>query len=283
MVVDAPAGEAAHLRGACSGFAGARRCRAGALLTLASAWCIRLRRTTPGSSLTPSMPKKLILAVIDGLGPELLDRAIAAGRAPTLARLQRARRAHRRLRLHLPLADAGLPVGADHRRAPGRLAHPQHDLVSPRRGPLRRVRVVVPGDAGRGHAADGRRRAGQPEPAAPVAAGDNGVRGARGRRAGHRGRQHLRLPRARAASDHPRGGPPRRPPGRASSTPSTGRAATSSASCSGRTRPARRATSAAPSIATAATSAAGWSPGTASTSCSCTCTRPTPRSIAAAT
>ena len=31
--------------------------------------------------------KKLILAVVDGLGPELLDRAIAAGRAPTMARL----------------------------------------------------------------------------------------------------------------------------------------------------------------------------------------------------
>ena len=34
------------------------------------------------------MAKKLILAVIDGLGPALLDEAIAAGRAPTLARLQ---------------------------------------------------------------------------------------------------------------------------------------------------------------------------------------------------
>jgi hypothetical protein len=34
------------------------------------------------------MPKKLILAVIDGLGPELLDRTIAGGRAPNLARLQ---------------------------------------------------------------------------------------------------------------------------------------------------------------------------------------------------
>jgi hypothetical protein len=32
--------------------------------------------------------KKVILAVIDGLGPALLDRAIAAGRAPTLAGLQ---------------------------------------------------------------------------------------------------------------------------------------------------------------------------------------------------
>jgi type I phosphodiesterase/nucleotide pyrophosphatase len=37
------------------------------------------RRPVPG--------KKLILAVVDGLGPELLDRAIAAGRAPTMARL----------------------------------------------------------------------------------------------------------------------------------------------------------------------------------------------------
>ena len=34
------------------------------------------------------MPKKLILTVIDGLGPALLDRAVAAGRAPTLAHLQ---------------------------------------------------------------------------------------------------------------------------------------------------------------------------------------------------
>src|SRR5262249_31416665 len=32
--------------------------------------------------------KKVILAVIDGLGPALLDRAVAAGRAPTLAGLQ---------------------------------------------------------------------------------------------------------------------------------------------------------------------------------------------------
>src|SRR5512133_3141585 len=34
------------------------------------------------------MPKKLIMAVIDGLGPALLDRVVAAGRAPTLAHLQ---------------------------------------------------------------------------------------------------------------------------------------------------------------------------------------------------
>ena len=35
----------------------------------------------------PAAAKKLILAVVDGLGPDLLDRAIAAGRAPTIAEL----------------------------------------------------------------------------------------------------------------------------------------------------------------------------------------------------
>ena len=33
------------------------------------------------------MTKKVVLAVVDGLGPELLDRALAAGRAPTIADL----------------------------------------------------------------------------------------------------------------------------------------------------------------------------------------------------
>ena len=33
----------------------------------------------------PDHPKKLILTVIDGLGPELLDQANAAGLVPTIA------------------------------------------------------------------------------------------------------------------------------------------------------------------------------------------------------
>ena len=33
------------------------------------------------------MTKKVVLAVVDGLGPELLDRALEAGRAPTIAAL----------------------------------------------------------------------------------------------------------------------------------------------------------------------------------------------------
>ena len=51
--------------------------------------------------------------------------------------------AHRRLRLHLPVAHPGVPVGTGHRPSPRRLADPQHDLVSPRRGPVRRVRLVA--------------------------------------------------------------------------------------------------------------------------------------------
>ena len=33
------------------------------------------------------MPKKLVLAVIDSLKPEQLDRAVAAGEAPVLAKI----------------------------------------------------------------------------------------------------------------------------------------------------------------------------------------------------
>ena len=36
------------------------------------------------------MKKKVVLAVVDGLGPELLDRAVAAGKAPTIAALAEA-------------------------------------------------------------------------------------------------------------------------------------------------------------------------------------------------
>ena len=39
---------------------------------------------SPSSSIVASKPKKLVLAVIDSLKPEMLDRAIAEGRAPAL-------------------------------------------------------------------------------------------------------------------------------------------------------------------------------------------------------
>ena len=51
--------------------------------------------------------KKLVLAVIDSLKPDMLDQAIEEGRAPALAALLRARHLRARLRLHLPVGDPG--------------------------------------------------------------------------------------------------------------------------------------------------------------------------------
>ena len=59
----------------------------------------------------------------------------------------RSRHLHPRLRVHLPLGHAG-GVGRDrHRRRPRRAPHPVDELVPPRRGALRGVRLVVPGHA----------------------------------------------------------------------------------------------------------------------------------------
>ena len=195
----------------------------------------------------------------------------------------RRRVAHRPVRLDVPVADAGLPVGARHGRASGRLAHPRDDVVPPRRGPVRGVRLLVRGDARRGDAADGRRHPGQPEPAPPLAAGDDGVRGARGRRARHRGGQPLRVPRPRTASDHAARRPPLRPHHRDRRRGVRAAPVLPRRPLLLRPDRARRATSAPASTATAAPSPGGSSPGTASTSCSCTCTRPTRPAIAEAT
>ena len=64
--------------------------------------------------------KKLILAVVDGLGPALLDRAIAAGRAPTMARLAAAGERRDDCVSTFPSLTPVCLAGADHRRAPGR-------------------------------------------------------------------------------------------------------------------------------------------------------------------
>ena len=98
------------------------------------------------------------------------------------------RRAPRRLRLDVPVAHPRLPVGASDRRASGRVAHPRHELVPPRRAAPGRVRLVVCRHARRGHPPDGRRHPREPEPGAPLAAGDHDLRGARGRRPRHGGR-----------------------------------------------------------------------------------------------
>ena len=58
------------------------------------------------------MPKKLVLAVIDSLKPEQLDRAVAAGQAPVLAKLLEDGTYVARLRVGLPVGDAGGGRGA---------------------------------------------------------------------------------------------------------------------------------------------------------------------------
>ena len=68
-------------------------------------------RSTPacGSSASPvaAKRKKLVLAVIDSLKPDMLDLAIEEGRAPGAGGAARARHLRPRLRLDLPLGHAG--------------------------------------------------------------------------------------------------------------------------------------------------------------------------------
>ena len=138
-------------------------------------------------------------------------------------RADRARSAAPRLRVVVSVADAGLPVGDRHRPAPGRLVHPRPDLVPARRGPVRRVRLELLGDAGRGIARRDQRLDPEPQPPPPVAERAHGVRAGRGRRPDRGGDQLLRLPRSRPASAQApgRGGASRARS--ACSTPPTGR------------------------------------------------------------
>ena len=107
--------------------------------------------------------------------------------------------------LDVPVADAGLPLLARDRRAPGRPRDPAPRLVPPRRAAARRVRLVVRRrPRGRHEAvADRHRLRAQRQPPRPER-GD-GLRGARGRGADGRGGQHHLLPRShRAPADRPR-------------------------------------------------------------------------------
>src|SRR5690242_398289 len=79
------------------------------------------------------MTKKVVLAVVDGLGPELLDRAIAAGRAPTIARGAADTPRAARGRRHHPPPPAAPPAGPAARAPGGGRPHAGHG-VAPRGG-----------------------------------------------------------------------------------------------------------------------------------------------------
>ena len=109
----------------------------------------------------------------------------------------------RRLRRRLPLGDARLRRVDRHRApAPDRAPHPVHELVPPRRGALRRVRLELRAPRAVRHPPLAHGHDLQHEPRAPVAATSDGVRVARRRRRAH-GRHDVpdvpRPPPARAA------------------------------------------------------------------------------------
>ena len=90
----------------------------------------------PGDRVT----KKLVLAVIDAMKPAMLERAVATGRAPTLAALiERGQHVDDCVAAFpsvTPVCAASIATGT----GPGRARDPVDELVPPRRGALRRVR-----------------------------------------------------------------------------------------------------------------------------------------------
>ncbi len=152
--------------------------------------------------------------------PGMLRKAIDVGRRADLRRARGARQAGRRLRLQLPLGDAGRLLGDADRRRPGRALGDGDELVPPRRAALHRVRLLVRGDPHlRAVPVDVRPRL-QHEPRPPELGGGDGVRAARRRRGPHGQHALPHLPgpapaRARAGgAGAPRAGggqlPPRR-------------------------------------------------------------------------
>ena len=100
-------------------------------------------REVRGAADPAVVPKKLVLAVIDSLKPDMLDQAIAEGDAPALAALldrgTYIRDCVSTFPSVTPVASAAIATGC----GPGRAPHPVDELVPPRRGALRRVRLVA--------------------------------------------------------------------------------------------------------------------------------------------
>ena len=139
-------------------------------------------------------PKKLVLIVIDGLTPAMLEDAVERTDVPALRFLEGARRVpaggH-----DLPLADAGLSLVSRHRSSPRRARHPAPRLVPPRGRAARGVRLVLRRNPRGGNDSLDPRRGLQHERGAPLARRGDCLRVARGRRPRDGGGEHGLLPR----------------------------------------------------------------------------------------
>ena len=135
-------------------------------------------------------PKPVVLVVIDGLTPSMFESTSA----PAL-RFLAAHGEYRRATSTFPSLTPGLPLVDRDGRAPRRPLDPAPRLVEPRGAAARRVRLVVRRHSRGGPRAVAARHDRRPEREAPLAAGRDGLRGARGRGADDRGDQHHLLPR----------------------------------------------------------------------------------------
>ena len=135
----------------------------------------------------------------------MLLRAVADDLAPNFASPARARHADRRLRFRLSVGDPRRLLGDRHRCRPGPALDQRHELVPPCRAPLRRVRLVVGGDARLRPVQNPLRHRLQHEHGPSLARGGNGVRAPWRRRGADGGDAVPDLSRPPAPRAQPRG------------------------------------------------------------------------------
>ena len=139
--------------------------------------------------------KRLLLAVIDGCKPSMLERAVERGEAPAIAAVLERGAVRARAVRRVPVGDAGLRDLDRDRRAAGPPPHRGDELVVARRAPLRRVRLVVPRRAQARHRQAADRHGVQPQRQPPGARRRDDLRVARRRRRADGGHDLPRLPR----------------------------------------------------------------------------------------
>ena len=183
-------------------------------------------RACARSRVTERPPKPVVLIVIDGLTPSMLEATDTPG-APLPARARRLPpRDVSTFPSLTPVCLASIATGAH----PDVHGIPHLVWWNRERAAARRVRLVVRRAARRRARPGAPRHGREPERAPPLAERRDGLRGARGRRPDDRGDQH---------HDLPRPAPPPAARSRAS-RPCTGRSGSSSTASTSPTGPARR-------------------------------------------